>query len=224
MLERSDDVSYWIDFFKYLHSSGVVTLHSSFEYDSFDLLVQVLKELEVQGIFFDHIVKLPEPGFNEINFDVNKFYLRLREYKNQLPGEIVKIQWLWRSNVTEDMKLESFQDDWESISLAFGHLPVSCFPYTKSFAKLAIESGLFDSLFIYWNENEQEFSDLFDDFHLKNINVFVIRPFAAGAIRDVTTALDFCNRVPNLSGIVFTATSRDHLEPVIRYFASYDYI
>ena len=84
MHETGNTPSALAKFLVAIHERGVRSLHSSFEYDSFPLLCETLKELNrnSSSCKFRHVVKLAEPTFNESGFNATRLQDRLERYRD----------------------------------------------------------------------------------------------------------------------------------------------
>lgn len=221
MLDHSNNPSYWVKFFENLHEKGVRHLHSSTEYKTFPLLIESLRRLkEKKNITFNHIVKLGEPSFNEEQFSKERFESKLDFYKLMLPGKIEIIQWMWRSEEKDLKRIRKFVSQKKEINKVFKKYKVCCFPYTKQFGDLVIELSNLSGLIIYWNYMETDFLKIATKVSKKNKANIVLRPFINSKKNSLISnnALKFCEKIPNLKGIIFTATKKKHLNEALDFF------
>ncbi len=221
MLEHSNSPSYWVKFFEDLHAKGVRHLHSSIEYKTFPLLTESLRRLkEKKNITFNHFIKLGEPSFNEIKFSKERFESKLDYYRLMLPGKIEIIQWMWRSKEKDSKRIKKFMSQKKEINKVFKKYKVCCFPYTKQFGDLVIELSNLSGLIIYWNYMETDFLKIAIKVSRKNKMNIVLRPFINSKKKLLISqkALKFCEKIPNLKGIIFTATKKKHLNDALDFF------
>ena len=82
MKDCSSKLAYWVDFFENLIDLGVSHLHVSKDYTSYNLLCRVLKEINRNNLKkeFNVTVKLPEPDFNNLYFDNERFRSKINSY------------------------------------------------------------------------------------------------------------------------------------------------
>lgn len=220
MLEHSNDPEFWTNFLEKLYSMGVRHIHSSNEYESFPLLTKCLQRLCEKGIIFEHIVKLAEPSFHESEFSEDRFVSKIDLYNQVLPGQIRTIQWMWRSERSDDFRIENFLKQKESVDIAFKKYNVCCFPYSTEFAEEAINLKNLNGLVIYWNKNEEDYlKSAIRACKNKKVN-YILRPFGAGNTGGLASSkmLNHCKGVPCLEGIIFTATKDEHLNEAISFF------
>ena len=220
MLEHSEDVLFWETFLENLHNKGITHLHSSIEYSSFSLLSEVLRRLSKKNIIFNHIVKLAEPSFHENGFFKERFLVKLDTYERLLFGPIVSIQWMWRSELEDKVRIKSFLEEIGKVEQIAKEYPLYCFPYSQAFAKEAIKINSLNGLVLYWNKKEVEYEGIIKSTYNFNMSTIVLRPFHAGNSGDVNTfqALNFCKGIDNLKYIVFTATKENHLNKAFQFF------
>jgi hypothetical protein len=171
--------------------AGIGVLHSSQEYPSFPFLQDALAYLRVSRpeIAFQHAVKLGEPSFDDEGFNPARLTTKIDAYRRDLGVEILaSVQWMWRSDLKSPAKrLKAFTfavgelcDSFhaEKARAAVGEF--GCFPYDPEFAERAIESGRFDSLYVYYNVVEQEYDLQIGAANRCGMTVHAIRPLAAG--------------------------------------------
>ena len=222
MLESSCDPVFWTSFLENLYFKGVRHIHSSNEYESFAILTECLLILSKKGIVFSHIIKLAEPSFNESKFSAERLLSKLDFYNQMLPGKIETIQWMWRSEGLDNDRIASFLKQQESLDVAFEKYNICCFPYSTNFADKAIELKNLNGLIIYWNKFETEYLESAINGSKKNKVNYVLRPFGGAKTKSFSSIdmLSFCKRIPSLRGIIFTATTDEHLNEAIHFFKS----
>jgi hypothetical protein len=230
MNEKNYSFNEWVDFFKYLYFSLKINwLHASNEYDSFDLLCDILRKIKVEkGIHFKLIVKLGEPHFDDHEFCPKRLEEKVSIYNSNLPNNSINIvQWMWRSYLDNDKKrLKFFLQSASSISKQFNSLKEKglvkkfyCFPYTIDFAERAEELNIFDGYTLYRNKYENEYSSFINK--LDKGQIISIRPFYGGiGFKDGKTfseMIDFNINHRSINKIILTATENKHLLQVKNY-------
>jgi aryl-alcohol dehydrogenase-like predicted oxidoreductase len=179
------------DFLGECSDAGIGALHSSKEYESFPFLQDALARLRVSrpDIAFRHAVKLGEPSFDDDDFSPARLTAKIDTYRRDLGVDTLdSVQWMWRRDLNDAaQRLEAFASagdmlgnalDAEKARAAVGEF--GCFPYDPKFAQRAIESGHFDSLYVYYNVVEQEYDETISSAHNHRMKVHAIRPLAAG--------------------------------------------
>lgn len=183
----------WADFFEELYARGVRVLHSSDEYESFDLLCETLDHLHKgpSACRFRHVVKLAEPSFDDDGFDRGRMEERLKRYGDVLRTDMVDdVQWMWRQDLkNEPKRIADLTGSIAQISEAVRALKHEglmrrflCFPYTKTCADVLLDAEFVDGYTIYRNEREHEYDYLLDSCAVRSKACLVIRPFAAGEL------------------------------------------
>jgi hypothetical protein len=220
MLQHSNSPVFWTSFLEQLYLKGIRHIHSSNEYESFPLLTKCLQRLNEKGIIFGHIVKLAEPSFHEGNFSEDRFVSKIDLYNQILPGQIETIQWMWRSERSDNFRIDSFLNQKESVEIAFKKYNVCCFPYSTGFAEEAIRLKNLNGLVVYWNKNEINYLKSVTRASKNNKVNYILRPFGGGRIGGLSSSemLHYCKEVPGLKGIIFTATKDEHLNEAISFF------
>lgn len=76
---NSEDLT---NFLNYAYKKRVRQLHVSNEYSSYKLLIKSLKK--IKGKKFTFIIKLSEPKKDHINFNLKRFNIKFKKYRNDL--------------------------------------------------------------------------------------------------------------------------------------------
>jgi hypothetical protein len=192
MLEVERSQTDWLMFLPEIYEMGIKTLHSSHEYDSFQLLSALLSEGRRSEAFpeFRHIAKLAEPSFDDGGFDGARFEVKVRAYLAALSTPILHdVQWMWRHDLKDDVRrVQQFTDQLDQIGDAVDRLKRDglierffCFPYSIDFGAVAVEHEAIDGLIVYRNRQETDYDPLIDRSYELGKPVHVIRPFNAGA-------------------------------------------
>lgn len=187
MSEDKGDEHYWAKLLCQAYYAGIDTIHSSSEYDSFPLLQKVLKEVSLidSTIVFKHIVKLAEPHFSDYEYSSNRLKEKVSNYLSIFEiDKLEAIQWMWRSNLSDPQRIDSFIKQQEQMRHDIEDLKQSglvcnalCFPYSVGFMEKALESNIFDGFCIYRNPQELEYDRILTD--CDDGTVVSIRPFSA---------------------------------------------
>jgi hypothetical protein len=234
MTNQTKDIDSWVKLFITLHENGVDTLHSSIEYESFDLFKEVLKKTsqKSKSIQFKHVVKLADPSFNELHQGYIRIQTRIEEYLKHLRcDQIDMVQWMWRANLNEDkLRVENFRNSLsqlEDVVLTIKQSGLAnkfmCFPYSLDFGMTTFESKALDGYFIYRNPNELEMQPLLDEAYKKDKQTYSIRPFAAGALikdseSNINSLVKFSQNHPGVKGVVTSISSEKHLLDLLNSF------
>ena len=121
---------------------GIDTHHSSFEYNSYELYCQSLKQFDRRNSI-KHIVKLSSPHFEEEKFSREILENRIDNQLKTLGIDQIEIlQWLVRSKPINDVtRLNTLMHQREEIEYSFQELKkkgkinqVFSFPYSVPFA------------------------------------------------------------------------------------------
>lgn len=221
----------WARFFARLYENGITWLHSSAEYESFDLLCETLSVLRSNypRCEFHHVVKLAEPSFGEENFVSERLNERLEHYRRRLGVKAIdEVQWMWRGQLDDDPgRVETFRRQGEEISRTFEGVKCNggvdrflCFPYSVPFAEAALQLGGLDGLAVYRNLREKDYDEVVARCRPPQ-RVLAIRPFGAGECFDGNSStremLDYVFKMPAVDGAVFTATMEKHIKEVLDY-------
>jgi aryl-alcohol dehydrogenase-like predicted oxidoreductase len=209
-------------------------MHCSDEYESFPFLLEVLLSARSVRPNFtpQFVVKLAEPHFGSSSFDTDKFHERLHNYREALGVDRLDcVQWMWRGDLQdEDGRLRSFSESADAIERAFEDAKergsvrsIRCFPYTMSFADMAIGHPSIDGIAVYRNPLELEYEPLVARAQRLDKGVLVIRPLKAGealAASHVRDLVGFSARVRAVDGIVVSCSSFVHLRECVEAAAS----
>lgn len=216
----------WLAFFDQLRDDGIDWLHSSNEYESFDLL----KDTLTQGARrFRHVVKLGEPSFDEGDFLSSRLERKVDDYLRALHLESIDIvQWMWRDGLNTPHRLERFLAQADAVSDGMARLvdagkvqAFTCFPYDPAFARGALEVGVTDSLAVYRNPEETDYDAVL--MGCAPGRSVAIRPFAAGAAfargASCRALLDHAASPSAIGYVVATATKLAHYKELAEYVA-----
>ena len=231
MNEHSFSLLDWVDHLRFLNYHNIEWLHSSYEYNSFELLCEVLEQLKSDhNICFKHLVKLGEPDFNNNKFSSKRLIKKIELYQSKLKvNTLDAIQWMWRSSINnDDARIIKFEKSWSEINLTFQKLKFSgkvksfyCFPYTTNFAFKSKESKLFDGYTLYRNYYEKDYEKFIS--RLPNNSVIAIRPFYAGRGfvegNNAHDMLKYNLKHKAIDKVVLTVTKKKHLNDLQSFFA-----
>ncbi|KYG69906.1 hypothetical protein AZI85_16055 [Bdellovibrio bacteriovorus] len=226
------DVSFWVQFFCEAHSLGVRKLHSSSEYESYPLLKEALSFLKKKHphVEFEHIVKLAEPSFGDVGFEVGRLTKKVNDYLSDLQtAHLSVVQWMWRLNLNEDqIRIRDFiaacpclAKEVEDLKLQNKIKQFMCFPYSVPFANSAIRIECIDGLVVYRNVIETEYDKSIELAAKLGKKSYILRPLAAGeALKNTNkTARELFEWALSHQGIEGAIISISKLEH-IRDFAS----
>lgn len=183
----------WAQFLEAVHALGITTLHSSSEYDTFDLLCSALAELRASQpeIRFRHVVKLADPHFGETGFDADRCEKRIEAYLTALAVDrIDDVQWMWRQRLDDDaQRIADMTEQAAAIAAARDHLVKAgkigrllCFPYSPAFGQAVVATGAVDGLVVYRNASERADDVAIAAATKRHLPTLIIRPFHAGAL------------------------------------------
>jgi hypothetical protein len=234
-LEVERTFSDWIAFLKQAHSIGIHTLHSSSEYESFDLLTALLAspELRAGNCHFRHIVKLAEPSFDDAGFDAERLTQKVQAYCTALSTPVVHdVQWMWRAGLKEDAaRVSQFENQLDEIAQTVAQLKQDqrierffCFPYSIEFAQVALEHPCVDGLVVYRNVQETAYDALLDRSAALGKPCHIIRPFNAGsalAPKGATPAKQLAAALnkPAIESAILSSNNIGHLEELMAALA-----
>jgi hypothetical protein len=229
--ERDRSINEWVRFFEAVYEMGVCTLHSSLEYDSFPLLTEILAGLKVNSpsIKFRHIVKLANPSFDDNSYSPEKLSIALSIYQAKLKSEhIADIQWMWRQGLSDDAsRAASFIANQHLLAEQSQALRDAgtidrflCFPYTPSFAAIAMNVAAIDGLVVYRNRHETEYDDAISVGANIGKPTIIIRPLNAGKILQEHTqsardSLHFALDKPGIESAILSSGDLVHLRQLI---------
>lgn len=231
MPETARPTAFWPTFFEELFVRDIRVLHSSAEYDSFELLCSTLTQLRSNSpaCQFRHVVKLAEPSFDDSGFSATRLQERLDRYRDALgTDQIDGVQWMWRQDLKAEAKrIHDLRESFARISDAVAELKergtikrFMCFPYTVEFGTSVVDAEFIDGFTVYRNRLEREYDDLLDMCPSRSKSCLVIRPFAAGKLLDeesesprelLTAALDH----PAVEAAIFSTSNLAHLDALI---------
>lgn len=188
MNEKDLDDTQWSNLLRRGYELGITSLHSSDEYETFSRFTKIVHELQLEGLQFQHLVKLGEPHFGSDRFDPEKFHGRINSYCQALGVEKLDVvQWMWRGDLKDEAgRLQGLKDDAEALGTAV-HTARSqgkigalvCFPYTLAFAEQVINYDWCDGLTVYLNPLETEMQPLLPQLTKQEKSAIAIRPLAA---------------------------------------------
>jgi hypothetical protein len=231
MIDQRKDINAWVEYLTILYENGVDTLHSSVEYESFQLLTEVLRLISKKSdrIKFKHVVKLADPTFNEEYQSYNRIRKRIEEYTNALNcSQIEMVQWMWRNDLNNDeVRVSKFTESLQELDTEISKIKNDglvnrflCFPYTLNFGIASLESSVIDGFMVYRNPCEMEFQHLLDEAYKKSKDVYSIRPLAAGSLIqnpdwDVNSLIKFSYNHPGVKGIIVSISQEKHLLEIL---------
>ena len=222
----------WVEkFLTEVFKRGVITLHSSSEYDSFNLVCDALARIRRNApeVQFRHIVKLAEPSFDDNTFVPDRLQKKVDAYCRALGCDrIDNVQWMWRRDLDADpSRVVAFRRAAATISESAKRLKDSgqigrwfCFPYSLPFGGEAVLEAEFDGLVIYRNRTERQFEPLLDEMVSRNKACFIIRPFLGGELLAVGAAtprqqLDASLDHPAIEGAILSTSNLAHLDELL---------
>lgn len=223
--------AFWETFFEELYAREIQVIHSSCEYESFELLCSTLKELKrnSSSCKFRHVIKLAEPSFGENGFSASRLQDRIERYRDDLGADqIDDVQWMWRQDLhTEGKRLQDLGNSLNRISEAVAELKERgtikrflCFPYTLEFGVCIIDNEFIDGFTVYRNRLERDYDGLLDMCHSRAKRCLAIRPFAAGDLLNTSSdipryvlsnALDH----PAVEAAIFSTSNLAHLDALM---------
>lgn len=226
MNQEKGDELYWANLLREAYHAGIDTIHSSIEYESFDLLRRSLIKLqEVDNtIVFNHVVKLAEPHFSDSSYSSERLESKINEYLSLLNIESIEaIQWMWRSNLSDSERIERFlaqseqlKSDLESLKRRNLIKQVYCFPYSVSFMQSSISLDLFDGYCIYRNPCEKDYDEIINK--CEPGTVISIRPFNANKeliiSRGPIDLLEYNFANPSVGNVILSLSSVQQLNEV----------
>lgn len=229
--ETSRSLDEWLEFFVAVHRLGIRTLHSSSEYESFELLRDILDALSkaAPDLSFGHVVKLAEPGFADAEFDGQRMIDHVDDYRSSLGVDHIEcVQWMWRAGLADDVaRVQSFAVAEPEMQSVFRALKTTsavgeflCFPYSTHFAERAVQSPMIDGLTVYRNRNEREYDGAIDACAEAGKKVTIIRPFDAGACftahgADARSLLSDALEKPAITAAILSSSNLAHLGALV---------
>lgn len=188
MNEKNLSDADWQNLLRRSYELGITTLHSSDEYESFPRFTKIVRELQAEGLRFQHAIKLGEPHFGSNSFSTQQFNSRLSSYCQALGVEQLDVvQWLWRGDLKDEAsRLEGLASSTDTVQQAVkvartkGTIgALLCFPYTMSFAQEVLTHDWCDGLTVYLNPLETEMQELLPSLSKREKSALAIRPLAA---------------------------------------------
>lgn len=233
-----------------LVSDGITTMHSSKEYKDHDFFCELLKETKQNNpsVGIEHIVKIPAPHFKEERFCKNKFKQLIEEQLIELSTDRLEVvQWLVRHEPnTDEHRLRILRDSYDDIKEVWQDLKqegkvgvLSSFPYSQTFAREVLNMNTCSGLTDYLNLIETERVELFEQLESSDKHFIAIRPFMAGAIRELPSekqckimkcantdsieaaALIFSLLHPNVTSAVISISQIKHLKHIVSTVANF---
>ena len=221
----------WAQFLEAVHALGITTLHSSSEYDTFDLLCSVLAELRASRpeISFRHVVKLADPHFGEAGFDAERFEKRIDAYLTALAVDrIDDVQWMWRQRLDDDaQRIADMTAQAAAIAAARDRLVKAgkigrllCFPYSPAFGQAVVAAGAVDGLVVYRNASERADDVAIAEAAEQNLPTLIIRPFHAGALlaegADPRALLADALDLTGIESAILSSNSVEHIRQLVQ--------
>jgi aryl-alcohol dehydrogenase-like predicted oxidoreductase len=199
--EKDLSDSDWQNLLRHSYDLGITTVHSSDEYESFPRFTKIVRELQTEGLQFQHIVKLGEPHFGSNSFSTAQFNSRIESYCQALRvDKLDVVQWLWRGDLKDEAsRLQGLAASQESLQQAIETARANatigafiCFPYTISFAEAVISHDWCDGLSVYLNPLETEMQTLLPHLSTQEKSAIAIRPLAAAKALNQNYSLQDC--------------------------------
>lgn len=212
-----------IDLIEACFDKGITTHHSSFEYSSYSLYTNSLKETSAKK-HIKHIVKLSSPHFEDDSFSETILEQRVDNQLKALNIDCIDVlQWLVRSKpINDEDRLKTLQSQSLEIKQALSTLQkkgkvksVFSFPYSVPFAEEAIKRDEVQGIISYLNKEELDYSKL-----AKQYPFIAIRPHFAGKLLDadknineqVDSNLSFIQNFENVLTTVVSINSTEQLQ------------
>ena len=233
MINYDYSLNYWTNLFEYLHEKGINIHHTSYEYESFHLYTEVLKEFYKNHPTkkIKQIIKISSPDFDDLNFDENQMNERISFYKDKLLlKKIYALQWMWRSDLSSDKKrINNYNSSSVKIKNYIFSLKKNnqinyfyCFPYTAAFASRIINEDFIDGLVVYRNPYETDYEKHVDSLEAKFKNCIAIRPFLAGdALRgsddhNCASLIKYAFNKKSVKGVVVSISKHNQVDEIIK--------
>jgi len=172
---------------------GVNCIHSSYEYKTRHIVLEVLKERHATKKVH-HIIKVPSPDRNGGQPTWSPAYMTklvddaLRELE---ADRIDLLQWIQRDGSEQDpaRSVPTFKAIKDEVRATFEKLRdrgkagyLGCFVYENEFAQVAARSGLFSALLFYYNLWDTCLLPSFDTFRECGLGIVPFRPFQGGLL------------------------------------------
>lgn len=184
---RADERSA-VDLLRKVHDAGITTVHSSSEYDSYDVTAAAIASLRREGRGFEHVVKLAEPSFDETGFDADRVSRAIDAELGALSAERIDVvQWMVRGHAAGDRESkERLVEEWSGeIEDTFAALrtagkigSVLLFPYVTPAVESLLGLRCVDGLCGYLNLAELELAPTVS----AGTSCVALRPLAAGLL------------------------------------------
>lgn len=132
-----------------------------------------------------HIIKLSEPDFNNIPFNLSRLEQMIHFYNEKLQtNHIQTLQGMWRGHLkNKKLKINSFKDELNFIKDFVVKSKKKkliknffVFPCTKRFVKVCINTQFIDVFTIYRNKSEKTYDDFIVSCEEANKKCIIIRP------------------------------------------------
>jgi hypothetical protein len=214
-----------VEFVTHMLKKGLRNFHSSQEYESYGIFTETLKRAceaaKLDPDALNHMVKLASPHFGEKEINPEILEAKLQGYRADLDcTSIDRVQWMLRANLKQ-LRHEIFLRDKARLIQLFDSLKadkrvrrVGCFPYTPSFGALAAESGCFDFMADYINQDETNYKHY--SLNSGEVRMVAIRPFSAGGGfgkgRAAADMLRFALNEPGVDAVVASPGSILHFD------------
>lgn len=216
---------------------GINAVHSSVEYDGFDIYCDALHHAQRSRPDWQpvHVVKLAEPSFGEMAFDQARFDERLEAYRRSLDAPVIDvIQWMVRVDIADQPnRARVFERDRAHLAATIDRArtagrigALTCFPYHRDDVDSVIACSWCDGLAVYLNVKETDSLTALSKAARAAKGVIAIRPFGAGAAlhdpvpaaeRDpVSACLHFVLGHPAVTTAVLGVSSISHLDAAVR--------
>jgi len=172
---------------------GVNTIHSSYEYETWYAVRQVLAQRK-DAKALKHIVKIPNPDTDQTDFKYVSAYLR-KLVEDSLAGlkieRIDVVQWPLRDDTECDPKVaveryRAYKDDlladFEKLRDEGKVDHLAAFVYTNAYAQEVIAGGAISTLLFYYNLWDTTLQPSLEQLDAKKLSAIVYRPFHGGLL------------------------------------------
>ena len=172
---------------------GVNTIHSSYEYETWYAVREVLAERK-DAKSLKHIVKIPNPDMDKTDFKYASAYFRklVEEALAGLNAERIDlVQWPLRDDTECDPKLavehyRAYKDDlladFEKLRDEGKVRYLSTFAYTNAYAQEIIAGGAIKTLLFYYSLTDTTLQPSLEQIEQKGLSAIAFRPFHGGAL------------------------------------------
>lgn len=230
MLEKNSTLKYWVDMFEFMYEQGIREHHVSYEYESYDFYLNVLKDFQFNNPTkkLSYICKLAEPSFDDLNFSQNRLKSKCAKYSADLNSNDLSIQWMSRYKLNDlENRISHLIDFCGNLNKEILKLKKTkfineflVFPYSPAELELYLEHRLLphaNGYIVYCNLNETEYSERLVDF--KSKNNAAIRPFQGKKSLEnysVEDNLKFIADLNSFNRVITSFSTKDQINEVLR--------